>query len=217
MTVKPVLADIQLTAFMASRICHDLVGPIGAISNGLELLEEETDEDTRAYAQEVILSSAQAAWTRLEFARLAFGASSGMGQGIDTGQAERIARGYVEEGKHRLNWNAADGVQLDKTHARLLMIMIAIAIPALPVGGELEVDVTEGGGCPNAHCMLCGPECPYSRQDRGYPVGRGSRRAGSTLDPAVLRGAPGRRGGHGHRRGAGRGRCRLHRGSHLTL
>ncbi len=148
MTVKPVLADIQLTAFMASRICHDLVGPIGAISNGLELLEEETDEDTRAYAQEVILSSAQAAWTRLEFARLAFGASSGMGQGIDTGQAERIARGYVEEGKHRLNWNAADGVQLDKTHARLLMIMIAIAIPALPVGGELEVDVTEGEDAP---------------------------------------------------------------------
>jgi len=148
MTVKPVLADIQLTAFMSSRICHDLVGPIGAISNGLELLEEETDEDTRAYAQEVILNSAQAAWTRLEFARLAFGASSGMGQAVDIGQAERIARGYVEEGKHRLKWHAPKDVQLDKSHARLLMILIAIAVPALPVGGELHVDVPEGGEAP---------------------------------------------------------------------
>lgn len=148
MTVKPVLADIQLTAFMSSRICHDLVGPIGAINNGLELLEEETDADTRAYAQEVIVNSAQAAWTRLEFARLAFGASSGMGQAIDLGQAERIARGYVEEGKHRLQWHAPRHLQLNKTHARLLMIMIAIAVPALPVGGELHVDVDETGAMP---------------------------------------------------------------------
>lgn len=155
MTVKPALADIQLTAFMSSRICHDLIGPVGAISNGLELLEEETDEDTRAYAQEVILNSAQAAWTRLEFARLAFGASSGMGQAIDIGQAERIARGYVEEGKHRLAWDAPDDLQLDKSYARLLMILIAIAIPALPVGGELHVDVTNADGPPTltVHCV----------------------------------------------------------------
>ncbi len=156
MTVKPVLADIQLTAFMASRICHDLVGPIGAINNGLELLEEETDEDARAYAQEVILNSAQAAWTRLEFARLAFGASSGMGQAIDTGQAERIARGYVEEGKHRLRWNAPKDVHLDKSHARLLMILIAIAIPALPVGGELHVDVAEAEDAPTLSVQCVG-------------------------------------------------------------
>lgn len=148
MTVKPVLADIQLTAFMASRICHDLVGPIGAISNGLELLEEETDEDTRAYAQEVILSSAQAAWTRLEFARLAFGASSGMGQAVDTGQAERIARGYVEEGRHRLDWRTPRDLQLDKTHARLLMIMIAISLPSVPMGGDVAVDVTGDAAAP---------------------------------------------------------------------
>ena len=156
MTVKPVLADIQLTAFMASRICHDLVGPIGAISNGLELLEEETDEDTRAYAQEVILNSAQAAWTRLEFARLAFGASSGLGQAIDVGQAERIARGYVEEGRHRLLWDAPDDIQLDKPHARLLMIMIAVAIPALPVGGDLTVDVADGTPAPSLSVRCAG-------------------------------------------------------------
>jgi histidine phosphotransferase ChpT len=156
MTVKPALADIQLTAFMSSRICHDLVGPIGAINNGLELLEEETDEDARAYAQEVILNSAQAAWTRLEFARLAFGASSGMGQAIDIGQAERIARGYVEEGKHRLHWHAPKDVQLDKSHARLLMMMIAISIPALPVGGELHVDVANGHGAPTLTVRCAG-------------------------------------------------------------
>ncbi len=156
MTVKPALADIQLTAFMSSRICHDLVGPIGAINNGLELLEEETDEDARAYAQEVILNSARAAWTRLEFARLAFGASSGMGQAVDIGQAERIARGYVEEGKHRLYWHAPRDVKLDKSHARLLMMMIAISIPALPVGGDLHVDVAAGDNAPTLSLRCAG-------------------------------------------------------------
>ncbi len=145
MTVKPVLGDIDLTAFMSSRICHDLVGPIGAINNGLELLEEETDEDTRAYAHEVILNSAQAAWTRLEFARLAFGASSSIGSAIDITQAEKIARGYVEETKHTLTWQADPDAALDKGLARLLMILIAIALPAVPGGGELAVKA-EGKG-----------------------------------------------------------------------
>jgi histidine phosphotransferase ChpT len=156
MAVKPVLGDIALTAFMSSRICHDLVGPVGAISNGLELLEEETDEDTRAYAQEVIVSSAQAAWTRLEFARLAFGASSGMGQAVDVGQAERIARGYVEEGRHRLDWDSPDDMKLDKTHARLLMVMLAIALPALPVGGDIIVDITGEASTPTLAVRCAG-------------------------------------------------------------
>lgn len=142
MSVKPLLGDINLTAFMSSKICHDLVGPIGAINNGLELLEEETDEETRAYAHEVIVNSAQAAWTRLEFARLAFGASSGLGSAVDIGYAEKVARGFVEEGKHRLHWQSDPGVSLDKGYARLLMMMIAIAMPAVPGGGDIFVSVT---------------------------------------------------------------------------
>jgi histidine phosphotransferase ChpT len=145
MTVKPVLGDIDLTAFMSSRICHDLVGPIGAINNGLELLEEETDEETRAYAHEVILNSAQAAWTRLEFARLAFGASSSLGSAVDITQAEKIARGYVEETRHTLSWHAEPGAALEKGLARLLMMLIAISLPAVPGGGELAVRVKGKG------------------------------------------------------------------------
>lgn len=142
MSVKSVLGDINLTAFMSSKICHDLVGPVGAINNGLELLEEETDEETRAYAYEVIINSAQAAWTRLEFARLAFGASSGLGSSVDIGHAEKVARGFVEEGKHKLHWNAEQGLTLDKGYARLLMMMIAISIPAVPGGGHISVSVS---------------------------------------------------------------------------
>jgi histidine phosphotransferase ChpT len=89
------LSELDLAALMSSKICHDIVGPVGAINNGLELLEEEEDEQTRAYALQLIQNSARSAAARLEFARLAFGASSGLGGAIDLGMAERVARGFV--------------------------------------------------------------------------------------------------------------------------
>lgn len=136
-----VLDDINFTAFMSSKICHDLVGPVGAISNGLELLEEETDEETRAYALELIQFSATAARNRLEFARLAFGASSGMGSDIELDHAQKIARDFVEEGKHKLHWSAEPSA-LDKTQVRLLLTTLTIAMTSVPAGGDIRVAIT---------------------------------------------------------------------------
>ena len=79
MTAHTRLEDTTLAALISSKICHDLAGQIGAINNGLELLEEENDEDTRYYALELIHNSAKAAWAQLDFNRLAFGVSSGLG------------------------------------------------------------------------------------------------------------------------------------------
>lgn len=141
MPVNPDLGDLDLAALMSSKICHDLVGPVGAINNGLELLEEETDEQTRAYAFELINYSAQAARARLEFARLAFGASAGLGGAIDLGQAEKVARAFVEEGKHRLRWEGPQGC-IGKNAARLVMMLIAASIPAIPGGGEIFVTIS---------------------------------------------------------------------------
>ncbi len=137
-----ILDDLNFTAFMSSKICHDLVGPVGAISNGLELLEEETDEQTRAYALELIQFSAGVARARLEFARLAFGASSALGSDVDLRHVEKIARGFVEEGKHKLHWKAFSG-ELEKTRVRLLLTLLSISMTAVPAGGDLRV--TLGG------------------------------------------------------------------------
>ena len=141
MSEGAVLDDLHLTAFMSSKICHDLVGPVGAISNGLELLEEETDEQTRAYAMELIQFSASVARARLEYARLAFGASSALGSDVDLGHAGKIVKTFVEEGKHKLHWKTFPG-GLDKTKVRLLLTLITVAMTAIPAGGDLRVIVS---------------------------------------------------------------------------
>jgi histidine phosphotransferase ChpT len=136
MSADAFLDDLHLTAFMSSKICHDLVGPVGAINNGLELLDEETDEQTRAYALELIQFSAHAARARLEYARLAFGASTAIGSEIDLRHAEGIVRGFVEEGKHKLQWDVPAG-NMEKNRARLLMMLLAVSMPAIPAGGNI--------------------------------------------------------------------------------
>ncbi len=136
-----VLDDLHFTAFMSSKICHDLVGPVGAINNGLELLEEESDEETRAYALELIQYSASVASARLEYARLAFGASSALGSDVDLGHAGNVAKAFVEENKHKLHWSAFPG-GIDKTKVRLLLTLTAIAMTSIPAGGDMKVTVS---------------------------------------------------------------------------
>ncbi len=141
MTAHAPLEDTTLAALISSKICHDLAGQIGAINNGLELLEEESDEDTRFYALELIHNSAKAAWAQLDFNRLAFGVSSSLGAIVPLGHVEQVARRYIENGKRKLHWqsNAQD---IDKEHAKLLLALLAVAMTALPAGGDFYVGIT---------------------------------------------------------------------------
>jgi len=166
MSVDAVLDDLHLTAFMSSKICHDLVGPVGAINNGLELLDEETDEQTRAYAFELIQFSAAAARARLEYARLAFGASTAIGSEIDLRYAEGIVRTFVEEGKHKLHWDVAAG-NLEKNKARLLLILLAVVMPAIPAGGDIFTKMTGDLSAPQfeLRCSGRGARIPEGLED----------------------------------------------------
>lgn len=141
------LDDLQLAAFMSSKICHDLVGPVGAISNGLELLDEETDEETRAYAFELIQFSAGVARARLEYARLAFGASTALGSEIDLRHAEGVTRVFVEEGKHKLHWEL-NIFSMEKTRARVLLTLISVAMPSIPAGGDMFLKLSGDATAP---------------------------------------------------------------------
>ncbi len=138
MTAQTRLEDTTLAALISSKICHDLAGQIGAINNGLELLEEENDEDTRYYALELIQNSAKAAWAQLDFNRLAFGVSSSLGAAVPLGHVEQVVRRHIENGKRKLHWKA--NVQdLNKEHARIVLVVLAVAITALPSGGDIYV------------------------------------------------------------------------------
>ena len=89
------LDPLDLAALLCSRVCHDVISPVGAIVNGLEMLEDEKDADMRSFAMDLIKKSAETASAKLQFCRLAFGGAASTGAAIDTGDAEKVARGTI--------------------------------------------------------------------------------------------------------------------------
>ena len=138
MTIASDLSDLELASLISSKICHDVIGPVGAIYNGLEVLDDDPDADSRAYALDVIRNFTQQASAKLQFARFAFGAAGTAGAVIDLKDAAEISRGFVGDGKHELQWDLAPG-HLPKDVVKLLLNMIASSVSALPRGGTITV------------------------------------------------------------------------------
>jgi histidine phosphotransferase ChpT len=135
----PTLApsDLDLIALMSSKICHDIIGPVGAIYNGLEILDEDDDGEAQGYALDVIRNVTQQASARLKYARFAFGASGSAGAQIDLATAEQISREYVvQTGKHEFDWKGPSG-HMAKDKAKLLLNLVSSAITCLPRGGKI--------------------------------------------------------------------------------
>jgi histidine phosphotransferase ChpT len=133
------LDGLDLAALLCSRVCHDLISPVGAIVNGLEVLEESTDDETSKFAMDLIKKSARTASAKLQFCRLAFGAAGSAGAQIDTGDAEKVTRGLLEDDRTKLGWNLPR-VLLAKNRVKLLLNMLLLAAQAIPRGGRLTVD-----------------------------------------------------------------------------
>ncbi len=138
------LAPLDLAALLCSRVCHDVISPVGAIVNGLEVLEDEKDEDMRTFALDLIKKSARTASARLQFCRLAFGAAGSAGAAIDTGDAENVARGLLADGRTSLEWNAPR-ILLPKNKVKLVLNMCLIAAAAIPRGGVIIVTIADEG------------------------------------------------------------------------
>ncbi len=132
------LEPLDLAALLCSRVCHDLISPTGAIVNGLEVLEEG-DAETKIFALDLIKKSARTASARLQFCRIAFGAAGSADAQIDTGDAEKMARGFIEDDKTKLAWTVPRAL-LPKNRVKLLMNMLVIATQTIPRGGTLTVD-----------------------------------------------------------------------------
>ena len=135
---------LDLAALLCSRVCHDLISPVGAIVNGLEVLAEEKDEATKQFALELIAKSSRTASAKLQFCRLAFGAAGSAGAQLDTGDAETISRGFFEDDKTKLVWTIPRSL-LQKNRVKLLLNMAVVAAQAIPRGGVLTVDPIGAG------------------------------------------------------------------------
>jgi histidine phosphotransferase ChpT len=140
MTERAQPTDLELAALISSKICHDVIGPVSAINNGLEILDEEEDVQSKNYALDVIRNVTETASARLQFARFAFGAAGSAGAQIDLGNAESLSRGLIGKGKHKLIWRGMQGA-VSKDKVKLLLNLIAAAPTAIPRGGDIEVSI----------------------------------------------------------------------------
>jgi len=135
--------EIEFSALMVSRVCHDLVGPLGAVVNGLEVLEDEHDAAMREDAIKLVTSSANQALARIQFMRIAFGAAGSAGAELDLGEIGRLIHGLLEGGKVKLEWNVPQAYW-GKDWAKLLMNATLLGADSLPRGGVVTVEAAEG-------------------------------------------------------------------------
>lgn len=147
------LSAPDLAALLCSRVCHDIISPVGAINNGLELLDEGgADED----AMRLIRQSAKNASARLQFARIAFGAAGSAGMLIDTGDAEAVAVAFLKNEKPEFSWTGPRAL-LPKNKVKLLLNLILVANAAIPRGGKLSVTLSDPDTQPRFVFAASGP------------------------------------------------------------
>jgi histidine phosphotransferase ChpT len=182
MSAATTLEALDLAALLCSRVCHDLISPAGAIVNGLEVLEESKDEETKTFALDLIKKSARTASARLQFCRLAFGAAGSAGAQIDTGDAETVARGFIEDDKIKLTWGVPR-VLLPKNRVKLVLNMLVVAAQAIPRGGLLTV---ESSGADAATTFLITARGLNARIAQAVPELLAGSPAGGTVDAHAI-------------------------------
>ena len=138
------MSKLDFSALLCSRLCHDLVSPVGAINNGLELLAGEQDETMRDAVFDLIEKSTEQTSNKLQFFRLAFGAAGGFSAHMDTREAEKALRAFLTGGKIDLIWNVS-APELTKGGVKLLLNLGLVAAEALIRGGTMTVQFDSEG------------------------------------------------------------------------
>jgi histidine phosphotransferase ChpT len=132
------VSSIDFASLLCSRLCHDLVGPVGAITNGVELLADETDPDMQRRCLDLVADSARQTANKLKFFRLAFGAAGGFGELVDPREACAALEGLFSSGKVELQWMVGPA-GLPKIAVKVLLNLAMTAGDALLRGGTLNV------------------------------------------------------------------------------
>ncbi|MDP5102854.1 MAG: histidine phosphotransferase family protein [Erythrobacter sp.] len=140
------ISQTDLAAMLCSRLCHDMLSPVGALSNGLELLADEKDPEMRARCMELLEQSARISADKLKFFRLAFGAAGGFGEAIPIDEARSVIEALAPEAKRvTINW-AIPEPSLPKPAVKVLLNLAQIALDSLVRGGTLDIGAERRDG-----------------------------------------------------------------------
>ena len=135
------LTAADLAALLCARICHDLVGPVGALETGLDLLNDEDNLDMHDDAIELIKVGAGQASAKLKFLRIAFGAGGSAPAVMACEELERLGRGVYPDGKVVFDWQMeVDG--LSKPASRVLLNLVMLSVQTIPLGGTVLVNAS---------------------------------------------------------------------------
>ena len=133
------MKSYEFASLLCSRLCHDLLSPVGALNNGIELLADEHDPEMRARCLELLADSARASANKLKFFRLAFGAAGGFADEVDTREARVAIEGlFGVDGRIQLGW-MVDEPTMSKSALKVLLNLVLISGDALVRGGRLDV------------------------------------------------------------------------------
>ncbi|MEO1220762.1 MAG: histidine phosphotransferase family protein [Pseudomonadota bacterium] len=139
-------SQTDLAALLCSRLCHDLLSPVGALSNGIELLADETDPEMQKRCVELLEQSAKTSTDKLKFFRLAFGAAGGFGEYVPVEEAQEVIGSLAADAKRvELNWALSDP-KLPKAAVKVMLNLAQIALDALVRGGTLDIGAERTGG-----------------------------------------------------------------------
>ncbi|MBD3730304.1 MAG: histidine phosphotransferase [Sphingomonadales bacterium] len=151
----------ELASLMCSRLCHDMLSPVGALSNGLELLAEEKDPEMRQRCFELLEQSAAISANKLKFFRLAFGAAGGFGDRVPIEEPQALVTGLLgDSGRIAANW-AVSGHDLPKPAVKVLLNFAQIAIDALVRGGTIDIGAEVRDGASEIAIRAAGPKIAF--------------------------------------------------------
>ncbi|WP_260927482.1 histidine phosphotransferase family protein [Novosphingobium sp. 9] len=159
MTTSPV----ELASLLCSRLCHDMLSPVGALSNGLELLQDENDPEMRKRCFELLEQSAKVSTDKLKFFRLAFGAAGGFGDMVAVREARELVDALIaNNARISVNW-VLRSEQLAKPAIKTLLNFALVGIDALPRGGTLDIAAELSGGVTEIAMRASGPRIAFDR------------------------------------------------------
>ena len=155
--------SVELATLLCSRLCHDMLSPVGALSNGIELLRDERDPDMRQRCMELLEQSAKISADKLKFFRLAFGAAGGFGESVPSEEPRELVHNLASgNGRIVLEWAVAED-QLSKSAVKVLLNLAAIGIDALPRGGQLDVGVERRDGATEIAVRAAGAKIAFDK------------------------------------------------------
>lgn len=152
---------LDLAAMLCSRLCHDMLSPVGAMANGLELLAEETDPKMRQNCMELLEQSARTSADKLRFFRLAFGAAGGFGEMVDVEEPRQLIDALLaEKGRIKTNWALAEN-KLPKGAVKVLLNFAQMGMDALVRGGTLDIGAETREGASEIVVRAAGPKIAF--------------------------------------------------------